>query len=241
MVSDNSTLPSDAISEVISHLNLDTDILTLRALSMSCFALLEPSQRKLFSRLEILVASSSYDNPLPLFFSVNRIFNTSPHLATYVRHLAVTFEKPCPETSFVIAFLKKLSSILSLQIRHGRWDLYSMVYPQWPQFVSAILHPSLQRLDLWGDGVLPKAVWQFPALRFIKLGTWEIENIDSDEGLPSLMRCLAMSWSNDDPLGRLRSFLRISPLLNYLKVTESHSMSFSYHFTTNKKDLITSV
>jgi len=183
--------------------------------------LLEPSQRKLFSRLEILVVSSSHDNPRPIFFNLRRIFNASPHIATYVRHLAVTFDKPCAETSFVIAFLKKLSSVLSLQIRHGLWDLYAMGYPQWPQFVSTILHPSLQRLDLWRDAVLPKAVWQFPALRLIKLGTWKIENIDSDEGLSSLTRCLAMSWSNDDPLGILSSFLRISPLLIYLKVSES--------------------
>jgi len=122
---------------------------------------------------------------------------------------------------------------------------YSVEYPQWPQFVSAVLHPSLhpslQRLDLWQDGVLPKAVRQFPALIFINLGACRIENIDLDDGLPVLTRYLAISWTSGDSFGILRSFLRISPLLTYLKVSESHSMCFSYHFTTNKKDLITSV
>jgi len=90
MASRNSTLPLDVISEVIGHVSLNKDILTLRALSTTCYALLEPSQRKLFNGLTIQVFS--HNNRRTAYLSLNHIFHVSPHLTTYVQDLTISFE-----------------------------------------------------------------------------------------------------------------------------------------------------
>jgi len=231
MASQKLMMPLDVISEVITHLDLTTDTLTLRALSTTCYALLEPSQRKLFSGLVIQVFSQYNRRPAYLF--LNHIFDVSPHLATYVQDLTVTFETAYPDT-YIVPVLEKLCSIQSLQIKYTHWIKYPEKILQWHEVVSPLLrHPCLRRLDLGGYGVLPSTVWSFPTLEFIDLGKWRIEDIKSDDARPSTTRRLAISWSQNDPCSTLRSFLRISPRLIHLKVSQISSMSFSYHFNNN--------
>jgi len=227
MASQHPTLPLDIISEVIGHLDLNTDILTLRALSRTCYALLEPCQRKLFSRLVIQVFSQW--NRQSGYFRLIHIFDVSPHLATYVQDLTATFETAYPDT-YIVPILQKLCSMQTLQIKYTYWNKYPEGSLQWQEIISVILrHPSLRRLDLGGYGILLSTVWDFPTLTHIDLGKWRIEDTESEDPRPSLKRRLAILWSQDDPCSTLRSLLRISPLLIHLKASQTSSMSFSIY------------
>jgi len=100
---------------------------------------------------------------------------------------------------------------------------------QWHEVVDAVLRPSLRQLDLGGYGVIPATVCSFPTLVFIDLGKWRIEDMKLDDALPDITRHLAILWSQADPCQTLKSFLRISPRLSHLKVSQISSMYFSYH------------
>jgi len=72
-----------------------------------------------FQKLAILIVPPSNAEPRPACFALSDLFNASPHLATYIRDLTVTFNNPDPATSIGISVLEKLSSIVSLRIdRH---------------------------------------------------------------------------------------------------------------------------
>jgi len=147
MASQNLPLPLDIISEVVGHLDFDTDMLALRALSTTCYALLEPSQRKLFNKLKIPSVSLSNHNVLPTYSALNNLFNVSPHLATYVRHLAITLGNPYPDISILFSIIVKMCSMQRLEIidLFAPWNKYPEMDPQWRESVSAVLcHPSLQ-------------------------------------------------------------------------------------------------
>jgi len=226
MASRNLTLPLDVISEVISHVSCNKDILTLRALSTTCSALLEPSQRKLFNGLTIQVFP--HNNRRRAYLSLNHIFHVSPHLTTYVQDLTISFETEYPD-NYIVPVLKQLCSIQSLKIKYTHWIMYPEQILQWHEVVDAVLRPSLRRLDLGGYGVLPSTVCSFPTLVSIDLGKWRIEDMKLDDALPDIKRRLAISWAQADPCKTLKSFLRISPRLSHLKVSQISSMSFSYH------------
>ena len=236
----SSSLPFDILTEIISLSDLDTDVETLKALSMTCRATVEPSQRRLFNTIEILVIPHSRDETQPKYSTLNDIFNSSPHLATYVCHLNIKFEVPYPDTSCIALALKKMSSIQSLRIIHPSWNNYPEESPRWREVISAILcHPSLRRLDLEDCGLLPSVVWQLPALTSIDIVGWRIEEPEINYTYPSLTRRLAMSWDGTpDPQSTLRSFLKISPRLAHLKVTQYSGTYFSIIYTRNNNDLI---
>ena len=216
-------LPFDVLTEIIRHSDLETDVPTLSALSMTCRATVEPSQRRLFNTIEILVIPRDRDETQPIYSTLNDIFNTSHHLATYVNHLTVKFEKPYPDTSCIVPALEKLTLIQSLRIKSPKWIGFPEQSPQWREVIGAILrHTSLRRLYLEHDGLLPSIVWQLPALTSIDIGWWRIEEPDINHTPPSLTRRLAILWNIWIPYSRrtLRSFLKISPHLAHLKVTQ---------------------
>ena len=225
---ENPTLPFDIIAEVIHHLESDANALTLRALSTTCHILRRPSQRKLFCNLEILVTSGqpyAYKHNPPTYFALNDLLNTSPYLASYVRHLTVTFRPPYPPTVSIIAsVLDKMCSITSLRINHIVWpDEYPRRILQLRECASVVLcRPSLRKLDLKDCGELPASVWQVPTLTDIDLGYWRVGEVDMSDSRPIVTWRLAISWLLLEDHGapsRLRTFLRISPLLTHLTVS----------------------
>jgi len=225
---ENPTLPFDIIAEVIHNLESDANALTLRALSTTCHILRRPSQRKLFCNLAILVTSgqpSASKHDPPTYFAFNDLFNTSPYLATYVRHLTVTFKPPYPPTVSIIAsVLDKMCSITSLRIIHLVWPHeYPERIPQLRGCASVVLcRPTLRKLDLKGNGELPASVWQIPTLTDINLGYWRVGDVDMSDSRPIIRRRLAILWlllQDHGSPSRLRTFLRISPLLTHLTVS----------------------
>ena len=88
--------------------------------------------------------------------------------------------------------------------------------------------------DLEDRGLLPSIVWQLPALTSIDLDGWRIEEPGINYARHSLTRRLAMSWDTSlDPQSTLRSFLKISPRLTHLRVTQSSGGYFLIIYTTN--------
>ena len=185
---------------------------------MTCRSTVEPSQRRLFNAIEILVIPPDCDKTQPIY-TLNDIFNSSSHLATYVSHLTVKFGKPYPDTSCIVPALEKLSLIQSLRIKYTSWIDTPEESLRWVEVISAIvLHRSLRRLDLGDRGLLPSIVWQLPALTSIDLDGWRIEEPGINYARHSLTRRLAMSWDTSlDPQSTLRSFLKISPRLTLLE------------------------
>ena len=230
--------PFDILTEIISHSDLDPGFHTLRALSMTCRATVEPSQKRLFNTIEILVIPHSNDETWPIYPTLNDIFNSSPHLATYVCHLTIKFEVPYPDTSCIVPALEKICSIQSLRIIHPSWNNSPEESPRWREVISAVLrHPSLRQLDLEDCGLLPLIVLQFPALTSIDIARWRIEEPEINYARPSLTRRLAMSWDGKpDPRSTLRLFLKISPRLAHLKVTQYSGMYISIVYTRNNDD-----
>jgi len=191
-------LPFDVLTEIIRHSDLETDVPTLSALSMTCRATIEPSQRKLFNTIEILVIPRYCDETQPIYSTLNDIFNSSPHLVTYVNHLTVKFETPYPDTSCIVPALEKLSLVQSLRIKNPSWIDSPEESPQLSEIISAILrHPSLRRLDLEDCGLLQSIVWQLPALTTIDIAGWKIKDLDINHALPNLTRRLAMLWDGN--------------------------------------------
>ena len=233
------SLPFDVLTEIISHSDLETDLQTLKALSMTCRATVEPSQRRLFNTIEILVIPHSRDETRPIYSTLNDVFNSSPYLATYVCHLNIKFEVPYPDTSRIVLALKKLSLIQSLRIIHPSWNRSPEESPRWCEVINAVLrHPSIRQLNLEDCGLLPSIVWQFPALTSIDIARWRIEEPEMNHARPSLKRRLAMSWDGtQDPQRTLRLFLKISPRLAHLKVTQYSGTYFSIIYTRNNDDL----
>ena len=229
------SLPFDVLTEIIWHSDLETDVPTLRALSMTCRATVEPSQRRLFNTIKILVIPHYSDETQPIYSTLNDIFNSSPHLATYVSHLTVEFRRPHADTSCIVPALEKLSLIQSLRIKYPSWVDSPEQSPRWGEVMGAILrHPSLRRLDLEDRGLLPSIVWQLPALTSIDLEGWRIEEPGINYAHHSLTRRLAMSWDmSPDPRHTLRSFLKISPRLIHLRVTQNSGTYFLIIYTTN--------
>jgi len=228
------SLPFDVLTEIIRHSDLETDVPTLRALSMTCRATVEPSQRRLLNTIEILVIPHDCDKTQPIYSTLNDILNSSPHLATYVSHLTVEFRRPYADTSCIVPALEKLSLIQSLRIKYPSWVDSPEESPRWGEVMGAILrHPSLQRLDLEDRGLLPSIVWQLPALTSIDLEGWRIEEPGINYS-HSLTRRLTMSWDmSPDPRRTLRLFLKISPRLIHLRVTQNSGTYFSIIYTTN--------
>ena len=234
-------LPFDVLAEIIRHSDLETDIPTLRALSMTCRAIVEPSQRRLFNIIKILVIPFYHKKTQPIYSTLNEIFNSSPHLATYVNHLTIKFQIPYPDTSCIVPALKKLSLIQSLRIENPNWTGFAEESPQWREVINAILcHPSLRRLDLEDCGLLPSIVWQLPALTSIDIAGWRIEDPDVSLARPNLTRRMAMLWDGKpDSCSTLRSFLKISPRLAHLKVTHYGGTYFTIINTEINNDLTT--
>ena len=224
------TLPFDVISEVIDQMDSDTDGLTLRTLSTTCRALLKPSQRKLFNSLKILVTEPYNDAQQPRYFALNDLFNTSPPLAAYIRRLNVAFAVPFPATvPILVSILERLGSTTSLRIDNGVWPAeHTKQVPPWRNCLNAVLrYPSLRRLDLENCSLLPSTVWQLPVLTSIDLAGWRIEEPGINYARHSLRRRLAMTWDmSPDPRSTLRSFLKISPRLIHLRVTQNSRMYF---------------
>jgi len=204
-------------------------------LSMTCRATAEPSQRRLFNTIEILVIPHDCDETQPIYSTLNDIFNSSPHLATYVSHLVVEFRRPYPATSCIVPALEKLSLIQSLRIKYPSWVDSPEESPRWGEIIGAILrHSSLRRLDLEDRGLLPSIVWQLPALTSIDLAGWRIEELGINYARHSLTRRLAMTWDmSPRPQRTLRSFLKISPRLIHLRLTQNSGTYFLIIYTTN--------
>lgn len=233
-----SILPFDVALEVIGYLETGTDTSTLRALSTVCYALLEPSQRKLFTEITITITSPTQRRPKPHMLTLYDIFNISPHLSTYVRHLTLTFEVHELDPSASLYVLKRLTSVESLRINNMIWqDLNPESRPEWCQTIEAILgQPSLRRLELEDHGMLHSMVWQLPALTYVDLGKWRIEDT-SFIVCPRLTRRLIMSWTQNISRNTLQNFLQVSPNLNQLEVTYMGA-SFSYLFTTQHPHIV---
>jgi len=235
------SLPFDVLTEIIRHSDLETDVPTLRALSMTCRATVEPSQRRLFNTIEILVIPHDCDKTQPIYSTLNVNLNSSPHLATYVSHLTVKFMRPYADTSCIVPALEKLSLIQSLRIKYPNWLDSLEENPLWGEVIGAILrHPSLRRLDLENCSLLPSTVWQLPALTSIDLAGWRIEKPGINYARHSLRRRLAMTWDmSPDPRSTLRSFLKISPRLIHLRVTQNSRMYFLIIYKINNGGLTT--
>jgi len=229
------SLPFDVLTEIIRHSDLEADVPTLRALSMTCRATVEPSQRRLFNIIEILVIPHYFDETQPIYSTLNKIFNSSPHLATYVSHLTVEFRRPYADTSCIVPALEKISLIQSLRIKNPSWVDSAEESPRWGDVIGAILrHPSLRRQDLEDRGLLPSIVWQLPALTSIDLEGWRIEEPGIKYARHSLTKCLAMSWdTSPDPQSTLRSFLKISPRLTHLRITHNSGTYFLIIYSRN--------
>jgi len=213
---ENPNLPFDIIFEVIHHLESDANALTLRALSTTCHILRGPSQRKLFCKLTILVTSgqpSASKHDPPTYFALNDLFNTSPYLATYVRHLTVTFKPPYPPTVSIIAsVLDKMCSITSLGINHVVWPHeYLEKIPQLRECASVVLcRPTLRKLDLSQYGELPASVWQIPTLTNIDLGYWWVEDVDNEWFSPYCYEALGHFMDTPRGPGRPKQIENVS-------------------------------
>jgi len=130
---------------------------------------------------------------------------------------------------------KKISLIQSLRIKYPSWVDSAEESSRWGDVISAILrHPSLRRLDLEDRGLLPSIVWQLPALTSIDLEGWRIEEPGINYARHSLTRRLAMAWEmSPRPQRTLRSFLKVSPRLIHLRVTQNSGTYFLIIYTTN--------
>jgi len=185
--------------------------------------------------MEILVIPHDHDETQPTYSTLNDILNSSAHLATYVRHLTVKFGRPYPDTSCIVPALEKLSLIHSLRIKPAIWVNSPEESPRWGEVMGVILrHPSLRRLDLEDRGLLPSIVWQLPALTSIDIVGWRIEEPGIDYACHSLTRRLAVTWDMSPHLqNTLRSFLKISPRLIHLRVTQDSGTYFLIIYKTN--------
>jgi len=227
-----STLSFDVISEVIQHLdiNLSTDISTLRALSTTCHALLEPSQRALFSRILIILSTSTTPAPNRAYIALHDLLlNTSPHLASYPRHLDITFNLPHPAAQIVINLLVKIASMASIQTLRLCDTSQSDCNEESFTFASMVLeilppqHPLLE-LRLVGYGILPSSIFDLPVLEelsAIDVGEWRIGNslFDPIDTLLINLKTLAVTslpWVN--PGKRMGDFLWVSPHVTRLEL-----------------------
>ena len=227
-----STLPFDVICEIIKHLDIDftTDVSTLKALSTTCHAVLEPSQRKLFSRISINLKPLIAARPNTAYIALYNLFlNTSPHLAAYPRHLQIIYQVPHPDTTIVIALLNIVSSVASIQTLH-LWNMqlktsYKEESSSWAYTVLKIFSPrhSLFQLRLSGHGILPPSLFDLPslaALSTIDVGQWTI----GDKLIPIKARFLHLKSLAIEALPGINSgervgvFLRVLPQLTKLEM-----------------------
>jgi len=213
-----SILPFDILTEVIDHLDPTSDTTTLKALSTACVALLEPSQRKLFSERAIMMIPSRSILDIPL--------KKSPHLATYVRQLTLTFTIPHTDSSTVVSIIHKMDSIKCLRLWHSG-DANLGRFPEWREWVTVIIHrPSLQHLTLRGHGTLPSTVWPLPALKSIDMGTWGIEDVLPPTILPhQFIARMSMVLTGTMPVITLGRLLQLSPHLHELKLHVERTLS----------------
>jgi len=216
------TLPLDVLSEIIEVLDVDDDAPTLRSLSMSCATLLEPSQRRLFSKISIKMDWLAPASPKPKYLALKNLFIKSPHLATYVSHLRLSFKIPHPDTSIVASIVEKLVALKRLRL-HDRVDEDNNPERnlEWRAFISqALQRPSLLELELDGYGELPSSALHLQALRSIKLGCWRIEEADmlTTPHITTLPRRLVITWIDHSSIEILRRFLGASPHLRELEL-----------------------
>ena len=214
-----STLPFDIFSEVIGHLDVEKDIPTLRSLSTTCATLLEPSQRMIFSTISIKMVSPAPDGLRPEYLALKDLLITSPHLATYVSHLKLSFAIPHSDTLIVTSVVERLVALKSLHLQNMANDgSYPEQNSEWRAFIGQVLQqPSLLRLKVDGSGQLPCSIWYLPALMSIELGKWRIKEADPlATPYPTLSRRLAINWVDFSQIETLERFLRASPRLREL-------------------------
>jgi len=227
-----STLRFDVISEIIKHLDIDftTDVSTLKALSTTCHAVLEPSQRKLFSRISINLKPLIAARPNTAYIALYNLFlNTSPHLAAYPRHLQIIYQVPHPDTTIVITLLNIMSPVASIQTLHLYNTQTKTEYEEesssWPYTVLKIfsLRQSLLQLRLSGHGILPPSLFDLPALAAltaIHVGRWRIR----DGIFPIATRLVHLKYLGVEAVPgsnsreRVGTFLRVSPQLTKLEM-----------------------
>jgi len=78
------------LEEVLSHIDPEIDLATLKALSTTCRALLSPCQRQLFAKIAPPVYTTNAPRRRDLLLR-QLLMESSPHLATYVREVRFKF------------------------------------------------------------------------------------------------------------------------------------------------------
>jgi len=216
----NLFLPLDVLLEVIEHLYLTCDVVTIQVLSTTCRALLEPSQRKLFRKITIRLISHSSKCSRRKYLALFDLLDLSPHLSTYIRHL--TFEFTTHPDPIVVSMIQKLVSLEGLcLIANNIWITYpEWGSAQWDEFNTKILHrPSLKQLRLMGYGMLSPSILRLPNLRSVDLGKWNMSEADLlPDSCKLPLRRLAIDWNQITPEVTLRRFLKVSPNLETLEV-----------------------
>ncbi|KAG6831999.1 hypothetical protein H0H92_006034 [Tricholoma furcatifolium] len=170
-------LPPELLYVILSNLAEED----LRSCALTCRALIKPAQAGLFRTISPLYYESTVETVL-------RKFESTPHLAAYIRHLKLfEIHKPWIQDSKV---LPKLLALLSpatfqtLHIHHRRRELHSRF-----QFSSlsrldfltdislAEEDPKYSNWSVCGDDALPEFLNQFPKLRAITFEQCLVGNI----------------------------------------------------------------
>jgi len=78
------------LEEVLSHIDPETDLATLKALSTTFRALLSPCQRQIFAKIAPPIYTTNAPRNRDLLLR-RLLMESSPHLATYVREVRFEF------------------------------------------------------------------------------------------------------------------------------------------------------
>jgi len=83
-------LPLELLEEVLSHIDPEIDLATLKALSTTCRALLSPCQRQIFAKIAPPIYTTNAPRNRDLLLH-QLLMGSSSHLATYVREVRFEF------------------------------------------------------------------------------------------------------------------------------------------------------
>ena len=239
-------LPLDIISEVISCFDPILDCYTIQRLSLTSLAFVAPSQRILFESVEIEMTPKIEKldpthlgllEPSETQYDVGlQLFETRPHLATYVRHLYLTFILDHPDASAVLKVVKGMPFLITLKLHNtepaASEQELGMDLKLYNAINSIIHSQSLRHLHLIGHGVLPLSVWKLRELTTIDLAKWEVEAVDyRTEQRTSKLSILEMEWTKKNPEEALKRSLQAAPHVHRLVLK---LLSENFCFLRNK-------
>jgi len=217
------------IDSVAQHLNCDEDVKGNRSLSNVCHALRLPCQRRLFSSITLNYRLQSTDsNPWPHprveqghIVRLRSCIESNLQLASYVKNLHYTFW--ADESPAILPVLNTLKHVEVCAIISG--DLFetfwSYIDPIRRDCLLAIIRgPHIKRLQFRGLAGIPLSVLDAPTLRCLKSEGTNFSPFNSSTTLP--LKSLYMIWNEFGGENVLRSVVKHSPDLNFLRIYGKH-------------------